>query len=131
MNPNRVSQGSILEPLLFNIDLTDLFFECVEAVARKCSVKRMFLEISQNSRDLLKTLLKKRLLRRCFPVNFTKFLRTPFFTEHLGWLLLNVMILKLMPMTQLHIPVNRIYQVKSCNCSQPQVQYFLSLPIIT
>ena len=24
------------------------------------------------------TLLKKRLLHRCFPVNFTKFLRTPF-----------------------------------------------------
>ena len=25
---------------------------------------------------------------RCFPVNFAKFLRTPFFTEHLRWLLL-------------------------------------------
>ena len=24
-----------------------------------------------------------------FPVNFAKFLRTPFFTEHLRWLLLN------------------------------------------
>ena len=32
------------------------------------------------------TLLKKRLWRRCFPVNFTKFLRTPFLTEHLQWL---------------------------------------------
>ena len=29
------------------------------------------------------TLLKKRLWHRCFPVYFTKFLRTPFFTEHL------------------------------------------------
>ena len=29
------------------------------------------------------TLLKKRLWHRCFPVNFAKFLRTPFFTEHL------------------------------------------------
>ena len=27
------------------------------------------------------TLLKKRLWHRCFPVNFVKFLRTPFFTE--------------------------------------------------
>ena len=35
------------------------------------------------------TLLKKRLWRRCFPVNFMKFLRTPFFTEHPRWLLLN------------------------------------------
>ena len=35
------------------------------------------------------TLLKKRLWLRYFPVNFGKFLRTPFFTEHLWWLLLN------------------------------------------
>ena len=34
------------------------------------------------------TLLKKSLRHRCFPVNFAKFLRTPFFTEHLLWLLL-------------------------------------------
>ena len=31
--------------------------------------------------------LKKRLWHRCFPVNFTKFLRTHFLTEHLQWLL--------------------------------------------
>ena len=35
----------------------------------------------------LATLLKKRLWH---PVNFAKFLRTPFFTEHLRWLLLNL-----------------------------------------
>ena len=29
------------------------------------------------------TLFKKTLQHRCFPVNFLKFLRTPFFTEHL------------------------------------------------
>ena len=29
------------------------------------------------------TLLKKRLWHRCFPVNFVKFPRTPFLTEHL------------------------------------------------
>ena len=34
------------------------------------------------------TLLKKRLWHRCFPVNFVKFLRIPFLTEHLQWLLL-------------------------------------------
>ena len=32
------------------------------------------------------TLLKKRLWLRRFPVDFAKFLRTPFFTEHLSWL---------------------------------------------
>ena len=36
----------------------------------------------------LATLLKKRLWHRCLPVNFATFLRTPFFTEHLRWLLL-------------------------------------------
>ena len=34
------------------------------------------------------TFLKKRLWSRCFPVNFGKFLRAPFFTEHIQWLLL-------------------------------------------
>ena len=60
----------------------------------------MFLKISQNSQEntsarvsfLIKlqasglgpaTLLKKRLSYRRFPVNFEKFPRTPFFTEHL------------------------------------------------
>ena len=34
------------------------------------------------------TLLKKRFWYRCFPVNFSKFLKTPFITENLWWLLL-------------------------------------------
>ena len=59
-----------------------------EAVARRCSVKKVFLDISQNSQEstcarvsfLIKlqpsTLLKMRLWHRCFPVNFVKFLST-------------------------------------------------------
>ena len=57
--------------------------------------KKMFLKISQSSQEntcarvsFLITLLKKRLWHRCFPVNFVKFLRTPFLTELLRWLLL-------------------------------------------
>ena len=34
------------------------------------------------------TLFKKRLWHKCFPVNFAKFHRTPFYIEHLWWLLL-------------------------------------------
>ena len=34
------------------------------------------------------TLLKKSLWYKCFPVNFAKFIRTPFFIEQLRWLLL-------------------------------------------
>ena len=52
----------------------------------------MFLEIIQNSQESTcprvrpAALLKKR--HRCLPVNFAKFLRTPFYTKHLWWLLL-------------------------------------------
>ena len=34
--------------------------------------------------------IKNRLQQRCFSVKFAKFLGTPFFTEHLGWLLLEI-----------------------------------------
>ena len=36
------------------------------------------------------TSLKNSLWHRRFPVNFAKFLRTPFFIEHLWWLLLAI-----------------------------------------
>ena len=78
----------------------DMFFistlYCIEAVAQRCSVKKLFLAISQNSQDYtwarvsFLTLVKKRLWHRCFPVNFAKFPRTSFLTEHLRWLLLIV-----------------------------------------
>ena len=60
----------------------------------------MFLEISQNSKEntcarvsiLIKLqawgLQQKRSRHKCFTVNFAKFLRTHFLTEHLWWLLL-------------------------------------------
>ena len=76
--------------------------EKTEAVVRTWSVKKVFLEISQNSQENTcarvsflitlqaqsATLLKMRPWRRCFPVNFVKFLRTLFATTHLWWLLL-------------------------------------------
>ena len=54
----------------------------------------MILEISPNSEENKvlglrpATLLKKNLWHGCFPVNLAKFLRIPFLTEHLRWLLL-------------------------------------------
>ena len=58
---------------------------------RRCFAEKVFLEISQNSQENLRpaTLLKKGLWHRCFFVNFAKFLRTIFFTEHLRRLLLD------------------------------------------
>ena len=44
-----------------------------EAVVRRCSIKQVFLKISQNSQEWM---------------NFVKFLRRSFFTEHLWWQLL-------------------------------------------
>ena len=75
-----------------------------EAVAKRCSVKKIFLEISQNlqknicARASFLIMLQasalqlylKRLWHRCFLVNFVKFLRTPFHTKHLWWLLLDL-----------------------------------------
>ena len=68
-----------------------------------CSVKTMFLKISQNSLEntcgrvslLIKLQVSCRLQvsglwHRCFPVNFAKFLITPFFTEHIQWLRLYI-----------------------------------------
>ena len=76
-----------------------------EAVVRKCSVEKVFLDISQSLHENTcarasfsiklqalglrsATLLKKRLWISCFPMNFAKFLRTPPFTELVRWLLL-------------------------------------------
>ena len=83
---------------LFNMILgTHSITPKTEAAVQKCSVKKVFLEISQNSQENTcarvtgirpVTLFKKRLWRRCFPVNFVKFLRTPFIIEHFWWLLL-------------------------------------------
>ena len=73
------------------------FLQPLEAVAGRCSVKKSDLEnfskftgkhLCQGLRPA--TLLKKRLWHKCFPVNFTKFLRTPFLREHLPWLLMNL-----------------------------------------
>ena len=84
-----------------------IFVKIREAVARRCSVRKgvlgnfpkftgkhlcqsLFLNKVVGLRPA--TLLKKWLWHRCFPVNFVKFLRTGFFTEHLWWLLLKIII---------------------------------------
>ena len=73
-----------------------------EVVVRMCSVKKMFQEISQNSEEntgvrvsfflnfFYFNFIKIETLAQLFSANFAKILRTPFFTEHLGWLLLHL-----------------------------------------
>ena len=65
-------------------------FVHVLAVVPRCSVKKVFLEILQNSQEntCARDSFSEILWHRCFPVNFAKFLRTLFFTEHFRWLFL-------------------------------------------
>ena len=81
--------------LMSHIELV-LTGEESEAVAWRCFVEKLLLEISQNSQEiacvkvsffnevacLRPATLLKRLWNWCFLVNFAKFLRTPLFTEH-------------------------------------------------
>ena len=59
---------------------------------RRCSVRNSFLRslskftgkhLCQSCRPEPATLLKRKPWHRCFPLNFAKFLRKPFLTEHL------------------------------------------------
>ena len=71
------------------------WFTMAGVVVQRCSVKKLFLKISQNSQEntcarvssLIKLqpyVIKKETLARCFPVNFAKFLRTPFLQNTSG-----------------------------------------------
>ena len=59
---------------------------CPEEFCRKGVLRNFAKFTGKHLRQIL--FLKKRLWHKCFPVNLAKFLRTPFFTEHLWWLLL-------------------------------------------
>ena len=72
----EVIKFSVLQSY-FYISVTNVI--TTKAAVQTCSVKKVFLEISQNSQENTCT----RLWHRCFPLNFVKFLRTSFFIEHL------------------------------------------------
>ena len=61
------------------------------------------------------TLLKKWLRHRCFPVNFAKFLRTPFLTEHLRWLLLFISIIIFQSFSFLWKTTSPLIYTNSCS----------------
>ena len=86
----------LLELNLWHANLSMQIWPCCmdRSNHQRCSIKKVSLEISQNSHQntcarvsfLIKLqasglfVIKKRMCRRCFPVNFTN----TFFTEHLG-----------------------------------------------
>ena len=63
-----------------------VFLEISQKFTGKHLYQSLFLNKAKGLRPV--TLLKSRLWHRCFAVNFAKFLRTPFFKEHLQWQLL-------------------------------------------
>ena len=85
---------------LENLQILVLFTHAraTEADYRRCSIKKVFLKISQNSPENasakasflanLQAFLKKETLVQFFQVNIEKFLKNTFFMEHLRWLLL-------------------------------------------
>ena len=100
------------------------FYQSNEAVVQRCSVKKMSLEIWQNSQEntcarvsfSIKlqaeacNFIKKRLWHRCFPMNVAKFLRTPFYIEHLWRLLqkrMKIMRAKIRHIYQCQIFINQ------------------------
>ena len=66
------------------------------SIHQRYPVKKTFLEILQNSQENILTrvsFLTKWLWHMCFPVNFAKFLRTPFLQNTSGRLLLDIFLL--------------------------------------
>ena len=84
----------------FNYRIKQICFFCTEAAVQWCSVKKVFLEISQmsqenicvslffNKEDLLINLfINKETLTQMFSCEFCEISKCTFFTEHLWWLL--------------------------------------------
>ena len=86
LSVNNSLHGSsiLLLPMIFGDSLnvtpvplfvTDFNLWSSEAVAQRCSVKKVFLKVLQNSQENTCARVsdtKKRLWHRCFPVNFAK-----------------------------------------------------------
>ena len=111
LSKNYKTLGQLRLHLLFQKQPPEVFFEkrrssrpkvfckkCVLKNFAKFTGKHLCQSLLFNKVAGLRpaNLLIKRLWHRCFPVNFAKFLRTPFLTEHLRWLLLKKVSLKIL-----------------------------------
>ena len=63
---------------------------CAEAVVRKCCLKKVYLEISQNSREntCARVSLLKKTLAQMFSCQFRNISKNTFYYKQLRWLLL-------------------------------------------
>ena len=74
---------------------------------RVYSSKQVFLQIWQISKENT-CVGVSRLQHKCFPVKFTEFLRTPFFTEHLRWLLLKISLIQIIFQLSLQLQISKV-----------------------
>ena len=103
-----------------------------EVVVLRCSVEKMFLDITQNSQEntcgrvsfLIKlqaqacNFIQNQTLGQVFSCEFVKFLRATFFIEHLQWLLLSIqtipVLLEFYPLVVLsHIYIDQNSRISS------------------
>ena len=82
---------------MLNYDNDNKYLKLIQPVVQRCSEKRCSYKFHKIHRKTPvpeslclrpATLLAKKFWHRYFSVNFVKFLRAPFYTEHLWWLLL-------------------------------------------
>ena len=87
LSPSKCRLGILLKPIV------NIYIES-RSSHQRCSIRKGVLKnfTKFTGKHLCQSLLKKRFWHRCFPVNFAKFLRTPFLTEYLRWLLLWILI---------------------------------------
>ena len=64
--------------------IPNTFLVITEAVVQICSVKKVLLKISQNSKENN----RRQILAQLLSCEFSKIFDNTFFTEHLRWLLL-------------------------------------------
>lgn len=102
--PEDISSFSDFAPISFSLlmllstgnQFEQHFLQETEAPARRCSVKQVQLRIFKTYwKELCKSLffnvIGKWLWRRCFLVNFNKFLKAPVSRNTSGWLLLKML----------------------------------------
>ena len=89
---NCYSYRDFLKSALFTINYLKIIYKLCKTINSHTYSEKEFRRW-RSSRPQACNLLKGRLWHRCFPVNFAKFLRTPFLIKHLRWLLLTLILI--------------------------------------
>ena len=104
-----------------------------EAAARTCSVKKVFLKISQNTQKntFCQSLFLNKVAGLMFSYEFCKIFKSTFFTEHLRWLLLDFEVVLSWKMVKRFSTIftRPVVSAHSLTCYHNHYQSRLFLPI--